>query len=382
MEGLKKVILLVETSREFGRELLYGIARYSKLHGPWSFYREPRGLRSSVPRLEQWGAHGIIMRNSGIRGALLSLKIPAILAIHDSTRPAFLPAIVTDPTSIANLAGQHLLSRGLRHVAYCGFPHIIWSNERLQEFEKFMAGAGLKPHVYTAVSSSGGRTWYSERSQMREWVRRLPKPIGIMACNDDRGQHVLEVCKELDIRVPDAVAVIGVDNDTMVCELADPPLTSIALNAEPAGYAAAQLLDCLMRGEPMRGQEIVVQATHVVPRQSTDLLAVDDQNVAEAIRFIRQNARSKLRVNDVVAHSHLSRRGLEYHFRNTIHRTIQEEIRRTRVELIATLLAGSDMPVAEVADRFSFTDVEHISRYFRREKNMGLREYRRLIRGT
>ena len=377
---LKRVILLLETSREFGRGLLYGIARYARLHGPWSLYREPSGLKSSVPKLAGWNANGIIMRNSLIGKDLLDLRLPTVLVIHGRHRPEELPALVTDAQSVALLAGEHLLARGLRHFAFCGFGDLEWSREREKNFGSFMEERGFTIHRYSTRFADHPRSWSAEQSRMKNWIQELPKPIGVMACNDDRGQHVLEVCKALRVKVPEEVAVIGVDNDPMTCELGDPPLTSVALNLEAGGFAAAELLDRLMNGERMAGQEIVVTATHVVQRQSTNLLAVDDRGVADGIRFIRQNARRRIRVDDVVAHIGIGRRSVEARFRKTIHRSIQEEIRRVRVELISQLLMETEMSIAEITDHFSFTDVEHISRYFKKEKGMGMKEFRRIMR--
>ncbi len=380
MSDLKKVILLLETSRAFGRELLYGIARYSRLHRPWSFYREPSGLKSSVPRLMNWKANGIIMRNSLITKELLNLKLPTILVLHDPNRPKYLPAVITDGKTIAKLAGEHLLNRGLKNFAYCGFDEFVWSNDRKENFKKIIEAAGFQTHIYKSPKGGKIKSWYYEQSFMKEWIRKLPKPIGIMTCNDDRGQHVLEVCKAIGVKVPEEVSVIGVDNDSLICELGDPPLTSVALNTESAGYAAAELLDRMMRGEKMRGQEIIVSATHVVQRQSTDLLAIDDPNVVKAIQFIRYNAKNKIKVDDVVKQTFISRRSLEQKFRQNIHRSIQEEIRRVRVESISNMLVETDMSISEITALFNFTGVEHISRYFRKEKRMGPTEFRRLNR--
>ena len=380
MKELKRVILLLESSRSFGRELLYGIARYSRLHSPWSFYREPIGLKTSVPRLTNWNANGIIMRNSLITKELLELELPTILVLHDTERPKYLPAVLTDAETIAKLAAEHLLNRGLKHFAFCGFKNLFWSNERENRFQNYIEEAGYKTYVYQPPLKHKFKSWYYEQSFMKDWLKKLPKPIGIMACNDDRGQHILEVCKSLGIKVPEDVALIGVDNDQLVCELGDPPLTSVALNNEAAGYAAAELLDRLMKGEKMKGQEIIVYATHVVKRQSTDLLAIEDKNVANAIQFIRQNAKNKIRVDDVVAQTCLGRRSLESGFRKIIHRSVQEEIRRVRVELISQMLIETNMPVSEITSLFNFTDFEHISRYFKKEKGLGLREFRKLNR--
>ncbi len=377
-DALPKVILLLETSRAFGRDLLHGIARYSKLHGPWAFYREPRNLKSHVPHFKNWHATGIIMRNSIVSKELFALKIPTIMVLHHSGKPGDLPTVVTESLNISKLAAEHLLSIGLRNFAFCGFDDIFWSNDREIYFKKFIEEAGHKLFVYGEGKSKKYKTWEKEQSYMSEWLKTLPKPIGIMACNDDRGNHVLEACKIANLNVPEDVSVIGVDNDTLICDLSDPPLTSIALNTEAAGYAAAELLDKLMQNKSVQNNNITVSTSHVVCRQSTDILAVEDKEVAEAIRYIRQNAKMKIRVNDVVEKTCLSRRSLESKFKKLIHRSIQEEIRKVRTDLIAQMLVETNLPISEITAKFDFTDQEHISRYFKKEKAVGLREFRRM----
>lgn len=375
---MKKIILLLETSRAFGRQLIIGIARYSRLNGPWSFYKEPIDLKSSIPHLTSWKPDGIIMRDSLITKELLKLKVPTILAIHDSKYPKELPVIKTDSHAIAKMANEHLLSKGFKNFAFCGFDDYEWSIERGANFVRFNKEAGYSTHVYVQPKGVKKYDWEKEQRHVSEWIKKLPKPVGIFACNDDRGQHVLEVCKTLNLRVPDDVAVIGVDNDPMVCDIGDPPLTSIALDVEAAGFKAAKLLDQLMSGKKINCKYIMVAPTHVVQRQSTDILSVDNAEVAKAISFIRNNAKNKILVKDVVNATNVSRRTLEKQFRKTIHRSIYAEIRQVRVEWIAKLLIETDLPISQITSLFNFTDVEHISRYFKKEKGVGLREFRKL----
>ena len=212
---------------------------------------------------------------------------------------------------------------------------------------------------------------------MCKWLKDLPKPVGIFACNDDRGQHVLEVCKLINLKVPEEVAVLGVDNDPLICELEDPPLASIALNVESAGFAAAKLLDRLINKKKIVGKQIMVKPSHVVQRQSSDILAVDDSEVASAIKYIKNNARNKILVKDIVGTTGISRRTLEKRFQKTVHRSIYNEIQQVRVELISKLLIETDLPISQITALFNFTDVEHVSRFFKREKGIGLREFRK-----
>jgi LacI family transcriptional regulator len=375
---MKKIVLLIETSREFGRQLIIGIARYSRINGPWSFYKDQIGLMSSIPHLTSWKPDGIIMRDSLIKKELLKLNLPTILVQHDSACPENVSTIKTDSRAIAKMASDHFIEKGLKNFAFCGFDIYEWSNARKLYFSQFNDEAGYKTFLYNSPKKNKSEDWENEQRYMSDWIQTLPKPIGMMACNDDRGQHVLEVCKLMGLKVPEDVAVIGVDNDPMICEIGDPPLTSLALNVEAVGYEAAKLLDKLIENHKMDCQQLMVSPSHIVQRQSTDIFAVNDIEVVSAIRFIKENAKNKILVNDIVKITRLSRRALEERFRKTIRRSIYDEIKRVRVELIAKLLIDTDLPISHITSLFNFTDSEHISRYFKKEKKVGLREFRKL----
>jgi len=378
MQRMKRIILLVETSREFGRQLIFGIARYSRFHGPWSFFREQIDLKSSIPRLTSWRPDGIIMRDSLVKRELIELNIPTILVQHDSKISKNVPVIETDSHAIAKMVCEHLIEKGLRNFAFCGYDNFEWSSKRKFHFCQYLTEAGFKPYVYTSPKTKRIIDWENEQKHVSAWLKQVPKPVGLFACNDDRGQHILEVCKRLSFKVPEDVTVIGVDNDPMICDIGDPPLTSVALNIESAGYEAAKLLDQLIDNPKADKRQIIVSPTHIVQRQSSDILAVDDNEVASAIRFIKENAKNKILVKDVVKTTRISRRTLEERFRKTIHRSIYDEIKKVRVEEISKLLIETDLPISNIASLFDFTDAEHISRYFKKEKGMGLREFRKL----
>ena len=357
-----------------------GIANYSKLYGPWSFYKEPIDLKSSFPHLTSWKPDGIIMRDSLITKELLKLNIPTIVAIHNSTYPKDLPTIKTDSKAIAQMASQHFLEKGLRNMAFCGFDDFEWSKERGKYFSMFNEEAGYKTQIYVQQNKHIDSDWENEQRHVSEWIINLPKPVGIFAANDDRGQHILEVCKLINLNVPEDVAVIGVDNDPMICEIGDPPLTSIALNVESAGFEAAKLMDYMITNRKLSGEQIAVSPVHIVQRQSSDILAVGDPEVNRAINFIKKNAQNKILVKDVVKQTNLSRRTLERKFKQSIRRSIYGEIKRVRIELIAKMLIETDLPISHISSLFNFTDIEHISRYFKLAKDIGLRDFRKLHR--
>jgi len=276
------------------------------------------------------------------------------------------------------MAAEYLHNRGLRQFAYCGFDDMPWSRNRHKSFQQRIAEAGFEIHSYSQPKSRIKRLWQNEQKFLADWLKSLPKPIGLMACNDDRGQDVLNACKVAGLDVPDDIAVLGVDNDELICDLSRPPLTSVALNTERAGYEAAELLDKLIKGdEKMANQTIMVRPTNVVTRQSTEILAIEDREVIRAVRYIRQHTKKAIQVTDVVGVTNLSRRVLEKRFRKVLSRSILKEIRRSRVNQIAGMLVETNQSILQIALASGFTDANHISRYFQREKGISPVAYRK-----
>jgi LacI family transcriptional regulator len=378
---IPKVGLFIESSRASGRALLGGVARYAHHRGLWSFYWEPGGLEKAWPKLKSLALDGIILRDVDKLDEVLALGIPAVVVGHSSGEVSGLVNVVTDSANIGRMAAEHLLNCGFRHFAFCGYArtpleHTPWSEHRRESFGKRIVEAGFKPPAYHVLMPT--RTdWQKERRVMTKWLQSLPKPLGLMACNDDCGQQVMEACKLAGLSVPDTVGVVGADNDELVCGLSDPPMSSIGINFEQAGYEAARALERLMRGDGRVPPKISVLATHVVARQSTDVVAVEDAHLAKALRFIRDRARETLSVDTVARAAGLSRRALERRFRGTIGRSILHEIRRARTDQIAKLLIESEMRIGEIADLLGFDDVHHFARYFRAAKRMSPAAFRR-----
>jgi LacI family transcriptional regulator len=221
-------------------------------------------------------------------------------------------------------------------------------------------------------------TW---NDALPRWLASLPRPVGVFASHDPQGVQVSEVCRLSDLRVPDDVAIVGVDDDDLLCELARPSLSSVALPSEQIGVQAAALLERLMAGKrPPRGP-LQLPPCGVVVRQSSDILAIAEQDVAAAVRFIRQNGNRPIRVADVLEAVPVSRRGLERQFRTVLRRGIWEEIRRDHLERGKALLTGSELPMSEVARRAGFSDSRQLSVVFRQETGLTPTAYRRQFRG-
>lgn len=382
MQQIPRVILLIETSRQFGRGLLQGIANYMQLYGPWTVYREPQELLTKAPGLHRWKANGIIIRGEPVRPKeVIAMGCQAIFCPRKIERVPGFPCMIVDSVTVATMGAEHLLERGFRHFAFCGFSDLPWSVVRRKVFCERVARAGFDSCVYESRETGSQRSWPKEQESIARWLKSLPKPVAIMACMDYRGQHVIEGCKLAGLHVPAEVAVLGVCNDSIICNLCDPPLSSVVLQFEKAGYEAAETLDKMMSGRKVAcDTTISIVPSHVVTRQSTDILAIEDHAVAEAVRFIRENSKASIQVDEVVASASVSRRALEQRFRKVIGRSLNDEIRRTRVERVARALLETNRTVAQIAMDLGYPGIDHIARYFRAEKGMSPVAFRRKYR--
>lgn len=384
MTDVPKVALLIETARGFGRGLLSGIAKYSRLNGPWNFHITPSDLDRQAPRLEGWGCTGIIARITDDRMArvVVKAKVPTIVlgvpteSLAKRHRLARFSEIRVEQESVARLAADHLLERRFVHFAYVGSENHFWSERREAAFRNHLAQRGFEPHVYIKPKRPRDRVWEREQAFVATWIHQLPKPIGVFVCDDHRGRQVLDACRTAHSHVPQEVAVVGVDDDRIFCDLAFPPLSSVALNTENAGYRAAALLDRMMKGQNQTPRKISVEALHVVARRSTENVAVEDADVAGAMQFIRREHGSDISVERVAAEVAVSRRYLERRFRTTIGRTILEEIQSARLEHAKRLLVETTHPIAKIAELSGFNSMGYFSQFFERRTGKTPRQYR------
>ena len=276
------------------------------------------------------------------------------------------------------MAAEHLLEHGLRNFGYCGFDDMYWSVQRGENFCARISEAGFKTSVYKQPKSRANRLWFREEAVLAEWLRGLPKPVGIMACNDDRGQHITEACANAKLSVPYEVAIIGVDNDDQVCDLSNPPLSSVALDVEKAGFRASELLDRMMKGEKMPAQTVIVPPNRVVMRQSTNIMAVEDKLVSQALNFIRKNAKSLIQVEDVIKELSVSRRNLHDKFTKVLGRSVYDEIRRVRIDHISQMLIETDLSISDIVSSLGYDNTNHIARYFKQKMGISPVDYRKL----
>lgn len=387
MPPRRHVMLMVETSLGFGRDVLAGVSKYLIQHGPWSVHLGYKELISDPPEwLHGWNGDGVISRSTTPELAewFVSRGLP-VVDLTDMFGRNNLPSIWNDHEKIGEMGAKHLLERGFQTFAFCGFSDQLWSRQRQAGFERVVERNGFKTLVHGTPWSKAD-SWENQQQSIGAWVRSLPKPLGLMACNDVRALDVLDAARRVNVSVPEQAAVLGVDDDAVVCNMCDPPLSSISVNGRRVGYEAAALLNKLMeeRDGGRTFADIVaagpihasVPPVEVVTRASTDTLAIADMSIASAVRLIREQACNGLTVNDVLDATGLSRSILERRFRKHLGRSPQAEIRSARLKRVKELLAETPMSLEQIAARTGFEHTEYLSVMFKREIGVTPGQYR------
>jgi len=285
------------------------------------FVKPPDYLRSNSFGSELWiqmdDVDGFLIYDPSDSPNIRKIDKPKVILCTQTEVFPGISTIVTDSQQIAQYAAEYLLDRGFRHFAFCGFKGIPWSEKRFECFDRALEENGIATVHRFNSSIRKSSHCKTERIEIAEWLKKLPKPLCVFACNDDRAVYVLEACKIAGLSIPQEVAVLGVDNDELVCKLSSPPLSSIELNFDKIGFTAAQHLDELIQ-KTSQVRVIGFGPIEVVTRQSTDTLAIEDENIVNALIFIENNFRKPIQVSDVVRATCLSRRVLEIRFKKRL----------------------------------------------------------------
>jgi LacI family transcriptional regulator len=375
------VALIIETSKAYGREILLGISRYLRLHGPWSIFTHERGQNDpDPPWLARWDGDGIITRSLDFKQCRRAHKrdIPVVSLRHLFEHPEF-PSVFPDQRLIGERVAAHFISRGFRHFGYCGVPgDKLWDRRRHAAFTRMVEESGGDWHEYKPTYMADAEAnWQKEQEAMIAWLEELSKPAAIMTAHDSQGAQVLDACRRAGIPVPDEVAVVSVDNDPVLCEIASPPLSSLDQNAQKLGFEAAALLDRMMRGEIIEPTNYFFEPGEIITRQSSDIIAVKDANVAKAVRFIRENAFRDISSKAIAQAAGVSRRALEKKFRASTGRTPMEEVHDIRLRRIKQLLTETTRILPDIAEQCGFTYHEYMSRFFKKRTGLTPGIYRK-----
>ncbi len=379
------VALVMKSVQRYDRLILQGVAARVHETEVWSLYVE-EDPKLRLPDLTSPIWDGVIadLDDPKAAHAVESLTIPVVgigggYGWYDPD--SNIPYLTTDNTTLGTRGAEHLLEQGFSRFGFLGMPPTRingWSAERSRAFARRIEEAGFSSEVFVG-SRDANQSWETVLEELIQWLQSLERPIGIMASNDSRARHLLEACHMAGIGVPEEVAILGVDNDEVMCELSHPPLSSIEQSSRRIGYEAAVALEQLFEGKaPPRCKKITPD--EIVVRHSTDILAVENPLIARAVRFLRDHVDRPIRVQEVLDHLDVSRSTLDKQFRQTLGRTVHAQLQRIRIDRAKQLLSKTELPIREVSSRSGFEYLQYFSTIFRRKTGMTPAEYRRAMK--
>lgn len=368
-----RVAVLIEASNAYARGLLQGIHRYVQEEGNWAIFLPEHG-RGDPPldALARWDGSGAIVRIEtpaiarAVEKLLATRRIPMVDVSAAGLVPN-LPCVETDDDAIGRVAAKHFLDRDFQHYAYLGDERFRWSENRRQAFVAAVEAAGHEVDVFNAPRGDAAER---DNDAIESWLVSLPKPLAVFTCYDIRGRQALDACRRADLAVPDTVAVLGVDDDELLCSLSSVPLSSVIPDAAGAGWQAASVLGRLMRGELVERSLWLLPPLGISARQSTDTMWVEDATVMTSLRYIRAHACEGIKVTDVAREAGVTRRVLEAKFLKHVRTSVHESIARVQFVRIEELLRSTELPLAAIATRTGFKHAEYLSVAFSRRYRM------------
>ncbi|MGL4943388.1 MAG: substrate-binding domain-containing protein [Thermoguttaceae bacterium] len=377
----KRILLLVETSRSFGLQIIEGISRFALETGQWTLFLEDRGTDEGLPLWHRQSKYdGVISRSASlaVSESVSKLNVPTVeLLGNGETNRA---EVHCDNSLLGEMAALHLLSKGLKHFAYFSLGQNWWSAEFAESYLRTLSRHKMKCDVCPFSSRSGSAALHlsllkNEEADVIDWLTQLPKPVGLFCPADGQAIFVLNLCQISGISVPYEIAVLGVENNATLCNCTSPPLSSITADGHEVGYQAAKLLHARIEGLQEPAVPIKIPPLYVTTRASTDFYAFNDDDVVKALRYIGESITLRISVEQIAEYVGLSKRSLIRRFNKVIGRTPEEEIHRVRMELAKTLLVETNMSVAEIADRIGYLTSEYFIRIFRRNFGTTPKEY-------
>lgn len=378
-----KILLLTDFSSGYSRSLLENVVRYAREVGPWVFYRMPLYFRELygdegvVEWAKKWGADAIIAQFTDIDLSFLNqLNIPIIVQNYKE-RSSGISNLTGDYFGTGVMAANFFLHKGYKSFAYYGLTDTVWGRERGEGFKKAVSIRGYDVYEFNNRKRIPSEKWSFDVELVSKWLKSLPKPIALFACDDYYALQITEVCKMYDIDIPEEIAVLGVDNDKLLCDISDPQLSSIELDIENGGYEAGKLLHQFIEKKIVTPVDIIIKPVRIVPRASTERFAVSDKYIEQLLHYIDNNYRNPLSIDDLIRLVPFSRRILEKKFKKETDTSIYQYIQELRIDKFAELLVTTDLPLVEAAARTGFTDYKNISRIFVKAKKMTPLQYRK-----
>jgi LacI family transcriptional regulator len=384
MTAKARVLLMMSTEEGYARQLFKGVIAYARPATSWELHRI-RQWPQALPVIRKWRPHGIIghFDNERVYHTVCALGIPLVEVLRHPTDEK-VPHVVVDDVAVGRVAAVHFLQRGFRHFGFVGYNSLEFSYHRRIGFERALHERGHSCVVYLhrcperELDLDG--SWLSQEARLANWMRHLPRPAALFVADDNAAFEVSESCLKQGIAVPEDVAILGVDNDDLLCQMSQPPLSSVRMPLERVGFEAARLLDQLMQGHRPPPKSVVLQPLDVAKRQSTDIVALSDPTIAEALRFISRHATEPILVQDVLAAVAVSRSLLEKRFRVCLGRTPLAEIIRQRIERARHLLAETDLDISKIAPLCGFRTTSRLSAIFHQQTGQTPSAYRKSLK--
>lgn len=383
LQKIPKVALFLATNEKAGRDKLQGILRYVRLHTPWNIHLiENRIGEQQLGDLHAWGATGVIVARMPASGRTVAQAgIPTIVMDSPALYAERLPHasyVTSDSASIGRAGAKTLLKQGFRHYGYVADTEDWdWSVQRCGAFREVIGKAGYACAVYGGLTAQERKDWVADQKRLTGWLLALPKPCALLASHDGRARQVLETCQLAGLEVPGDIAILGVDNEEILCENTAPTLSSIQPDFEAGGYEAAHLLEQLMRRTLRKPQTRFYGVKQIVVRESSRFAQAVDHRFLRGLEFVRLNACADIGVPDIARHMGVSRRMAELLFRKHVGLSILDEIQQTRLARLKTFLLETALPIGQISEQCGYQTEMHAKRMFKRQTGMTMRQFRK-----
>jgi len=383
LQKTPKVVLFLATNEKAGRDKLQGILRYVRLHTPWIIHLiENRIGEQQLRDLRAWGATGIIVaRMPESASTVVRARLPTLVMDSPALYANRLPHVsfvTSDSAAIGRAGAAMFLKQGFKNFAYVGdVQDWDWSTLRGRAFRDCLKDAGYACEVYDGLSDRQCKDWARDQKRMAQWLLTLPKPTAILAARDGRARQVLETCQLTGLDVPGEIAILGVDNEEILCENTTPTLSSIQPDFEAGGYQAAHLLEQLMRGTLRKPQSVLYGLKQIIVRESSRFSQTSDYRLLKGLEFIRLNACATIGVPDIAHHMGVSRRLAELLFRKHVGHSILDEIQQTRLARLKTFLLETALPIGQISVQCGYQTEMHAKRVFKQQTGLTMRQFRK-----
>lgn len=367
LEKKKRILILIDTATGWGRSIIRGIAKYAREQGNWELSIQPRGQVDDMRLPPKWTGDGIIARiaTTQTHKQLKATGLPVVNVSSLKLKNCNYPRVVSNFQEVGQLATEYLLNSGFKNFAFCASGSSYKTTTEIRtSFISAVEERGCR-HSQLIVPDNEFLTNADQENIIR-WIDEQPKPLAVFAMSVKAPYAVISACRAAGILIPDEVAILSTASaDELVLQVIDPAVSCVVTADNTIGYEAAKQLHASMTGKPVQ-HSTRISPLHVEERASSDIMQIEDESIKNALRYIRNNARHGIQVEDVAQHAGLSRRSLEIKMKQAIHRTPAEEIRQIRLDFASKLLTSSHLSIPDVAERSGFGTVEHFIVFFKK----------------